>query len=533
MLSKKLLLSSVVLLVLVNFIFVGSVGASSEMWSRTYGGTEEDVVSSMVATSDGGYIMTGYTESFGASEKDVWLVKTDGEGNMVWNRTYGGPNSDYGESVQQTSDGGYIVAGYTGWLEELPYDKSDPFYIIPANRPHEFHFDAYVVKTDAEGNLLWNRTYSSEGDDYGHSVEQTVDGGYVITGYTRAFGIGGGDSDDFGVWLFKIDGEGDVEWSRTYGGGVGYSVQQTSDGGYIIGGNTNDFLLIKTDPDGYMTWNKTYDRGREDTVFSVIQTSNEGYLVAGTTRSFPERVHDSWVVKTDPDGDMEWNRTYGGSERDSFRSVQQTVDGGYIMAGHTSSFGLGFLGGAWLVKTDGDGNMLWNCTYINGEDDGGAASIVETLGGGYVVAGSTASIGAGISDFWLFKVDYSAPQITVLSPVNGSYPVGDVALNFAVSEPAAWTGYSLDGQENVTIAGNTTISGLSIESHQLTVYANDTTGNMGASETISFTITEENETEPLPATTWTTPLIIMAAVVAAIVAFALYFTKTRKPTQKD
>jgi hypothetical protein len=530
MLPKKLLLSSVVFLVLVSFIFVGSVGASSELWSRTYGGTEDDVVSSIGATSDGGYIITGYTESFGASEKDVWLVKTDNCGNMVWNRTYGGPNSDYGESVQQTSDGGYIVAGYTGWLEELPYDKSDPFYIIPANRPHEFHFDAYVVKTDADGNLMWNRTYSSEGDDYGHSVEQTVDGGYVITGYTRAFGIAGGDSDDFDVWLFKIDGEGDVEWSRTYGGGCGESVQQTSDGGYVIGGYTNDFLLIKTDPDGYMTWNKTYDIGREDTAFSVIQTSDEGYLVAGTTRSFPERVHDGWVVKTGPDGDMEWNRTYGGSERDSFRSVQQISDGGYIIAGSTRSFGRG----AWLVKTNADGNVSWNCTFSD-EEHGSAASVVETSGGGYVVAGSTSSIGAGKSDFWLLKVDYAAPQITVLSPVNGSYPVGDVALNFAISEPLAWTGYSLDGQENVTIAGNTTLSGLSTESHQLTVYANDTAENMGASETISFTITEENETEPPPATTWTTTatLITIVAAAAAIVAFALYFTKTRKPTQKD
>jgi len=394
----KLFLSVMLLFVLVSLLFVGSVGASSELWSRTYGGTGNDIASSLAQTSDGGYIITGYTESFGAGKEDVWLVKTDGEGNMMWNRTYGGPNSDYGESVQQTSDGCYIVAGYTGWLEELPYDKSDPFYIIPANRPHEFHFDAYLIKTDGDGNLLWNRTYSSEGVDYGRSVKQTSDGGYVITGYTRAFAISGGDSDDCAVWLFKTDEDGDVEWSRTYGGGCGKSVLQTSDGGYVIGGYTNDFLLIKTDPDGYMTWNKTYDIGREDTAFSFIQTSDGGYLVVGVTRSFPERVHDAWVVKTGPGGNMEWNRTYGGSERDSFSTVQQTADGGYIMTGSTHSFGLEISGGTWLVKTDEYGNVLWNLTYT-GNDIGGIRSMVETSDGGYALAGSLNG------DFWLAKAD--------------------------------------------------------------------------------------------------------------------------------
>jgi hypothetical protein len=380
------------------FSLVGSVAASPTVWSRTYGGTEEDMASSLEQTSDGGYIITGSAESFGAGKEDVWLVKTDGEGNMLWNRSYGGPNSDAGESVQQTADGGYIVAGYTGWLEELPYDKNNPLYIIPANRPHEFHFDAYVVKTDGDGNLLWNRTYSSEGDDHGRSVEQTSDGGYVITGYTRAYAISGVDSDSCDVWLFKIDGDGDVEWSRTYGGGVGKSVLQTPDGGYVIGGYTNDFLLIKTDPNGYMTWKKTYDIGREDTAFSVIQTSDGGYLVAGVTASFIEGIYDGWVVKTDPDGDMEWNRTYGGSERDSFSAVQQTFDGGYIMAGSTHSFGLEIGGGAWLVKTDEYGNVLWNITY-SGEDIGGIRSMVETSDGGYALAGSLNG------DFWLAKAD--------------------------------------------------------------------------------------------------------------------------------
>jgi hypothetical protein len=408
--APRLFLRILCLLLLFSLLFVGSVGASAELWSQTCGGTEDDIAYSLVATSDGGYIMTGYTGSFGAGGTDVWLVKTDGEGNMVWNRTYGGSNSEAGLSVQQTEDGGYIVAGHTGWLEELPYDKSDPFYMIPANRPHEFHFDAYLVKTDGDGNLLWNRTYSSEGDDYGHSVKQTSDGGYVITGYTRAFGISGGDSDDYDVWLFKTDENGDVEWSRTYGGAQndrGESVQQTSDGGYIIAGEKGgDFWLIKTDSNGYVTWNKTYGGNGGDHGVSLIQASDGGYAIAGYTSSFGAGDNDGWLVKTDPDGDMKWNYTYGGSESDIFWAVQQTVDVGYIMAGNTRSFGIGVFGisSGWLVKTDGDGNLLWNRTY-GGEVADGARSVVETSDGGYVFAGSTSSIGAGNSDFWLVKTD--------------------------------------------------------------------------------------------------------------------------------
>jgi len=393
------------------FSLVGSVVASPTLWSRSCGGTEDEIAYSVVATSDGGYVMTGYTVSFGAGGTDVWLVKTDGEGNMVWNITYGGSNSEAGLSLQQTEDGGYIVAGHTGWLEELPYDKSDPFYIIPANRPHEFHFDAYLVKTDGDGNLLWNRTYSSEGDDYGHSVKQTSDGGYVITGYTRAFGIsGGGDSDDYDVWLFKTDENGDVEWSRTYGGAQndrGESVQQTSDGGYIIAGEkSGDFWLIKTDSNGYVMWNKTYGGKGGDHGVSLIQTPDGDYVITGYTNSFGAGDNDGWLVKTDPNGDMKWNYTYGGSESDIFWAVQLTVDGGYIMAGNTRSFGIGTFGiySGWLVKTDGDGNLLWNQTY-GGEVADGARAVMETSDGGIVFAGSTSSIGAGNNDFWLAKAD--------------------------------------------------------------------------------------------------------------------------------
>lgn len=283
----------------------------------------------------GGYVLAGYTRSYGAGESDVYLIKTDGEGKLLWNRTYGGPNGDKGWSVRQTSDGGYVIVGSTGWVEELPYDEDDPIYMDPARRPRRFHYDVWLVKTDAEGDVLWSRTYGGAESDRGYSVQQTVDGGYIIAGYT---------------WSFNA----------VY----------------------HDLYLVRTDSSGHMEWNKTYGGNGRDEGESVIQTSDGGYIIAGYTGWY-----DEWLVKTDPDGDVEWNRTYGGVESNQFSSVIQTDDGGFAIAG-----------GGWLVKTDGEGNLLWNHNY-GGPSNDGVYSLVETWDRSYALAGWTESWGAGKSDF--------------------------------------------------------------------------------------------------------------------------------------
>jgi len=460
-------------------------------WVRTFGGVRSDYAYSVVQTTDGGYAIAGFTFSFGAGSRDFWLVKTDPMGNMQWNQTYGGAYDEEAYSVVQTNDGGYAIAGYT----------------------------------DSFGGGVRS--------DYAYSVVQTTDGGYAIAGFTFSFGAG---SRDF--WLVKTDPTGNMQWNQTYGGtnyDYAYSVVQTTDGGYAIAGFTfsfgageDDFWLLKTDALGNEQWNKTYGGVRSDEARSVVQTDDGGYAIAGLTYSFGAGHYDFWLIKTDSAGNMQWNQTYGGTSSEGAYSLVHTSDGGYALAGYTRSFGAGG-SDFWLVKTDPTGKMQWNQTY-GGADSDFAYSVVQTDDGGYALTGLGGLLPFGVGgDFWLAKVaptEYTpAVGVSISSPENKTYSADGVPLTFTVSEFTSWIGYSLDGQMNMTITGNTTLHGLPDGTHSITVYANDTTGNVGASEMVYFTIETQQE-EPFP--TWIIAVIVIIAIFG--VALLVYFTKVKKTT---
>ena len=285
--SIVLVLISVGLLLFVENALV-EIGISTEIapeeaWNKTFGGSNDDVGTSVQQTKDGGYIIVGSTDSYGTGNDDVWLIKVDSEGNEEWNRTFGGTRNDWGESVQQTENGGYIIVGAT-----YSYGSGEG--------------DVWLIKTDAFGNEEWNRTFSGEAGgfqgDSGKSVQQTSDGGYIIVGNMDNARNGTA----YDIWLIKTDAFGYKEWDKIFSGkyfDYGYAVQQTKDGGYIIvGDKQNDIWLIKTDALGNEEWNKTFNgRGR-----SVQQTSDGGYIIAGKSDK------DMYLLKTDAFGTKKWNK---------------------------------------------------------------------------------------------------------------------------------------------------------------------------------------------------------------------------------
>jgi hypothetical protein len=386
---KRICLICLVSILLVSLISIGcGQPLPSTAWNKTFGGSDDDYGFSVQQTSDGGYIIGDYTESYGAGNGDVWLIKTDSSGNEMWNKTFGGSDWDHGTSIQQTSDGGYIIAGST-----RSYGAGGS--------------DVWLIRTDSSGDVAWSQTFGGSDDDFGFSVQQTSDGGYIIAGYTWSYGAGQKD-----IWLIKTDSSGNETWNQTFGGSDhdhGNSVQQTSDGGYIITGRTSsygagrsDVWLIKTDSSGDVAWNQTFGGSDNDYGYSVQQSSDGGYIITGETYSYGAGRADVWLIKTDSSGNEMWAQTLGGSYYDYGSSVRQTSDGGYITAGDTESYGAGS-SDVWLIKTDSSGDVEWNQTFGGSYNDYGR-SVQQTSDGGFIIGGSTHSYGAGNGDVWLIKV---------------------------------------------------------------------------------------------------------------------------------
>jgi hypothetical protein len=363
----------------------------SPSFCKAIGGLAIEAGNSLIQTSDGGYAIAGETYSFGAGYDDVYIIKLDANGNLQWTKTIGGEYFDGGSSLIQTSDGGYAIAGSTQSFG-AGYD------------------DVYVIKLDANGNLQWTKTIGGKKADIGFSLIQTSDGGYAIAGFTQSFGAGKWD-----VYVVKLDANGNLQWTKTIGGtkdDQGFSLIQTSDGGYAVVGFTQSFgagewdvYVVKLDANGNLQWTKTIGGEYFDGGSSLIQTFDGGYAIAGATQSFGAGEWDVYVVKLDANGNLQWTKTIGGpaSEIGNSHSLIQTSDGGYAIAGFTQSFGAGEWD-VYVVKLDANGNLHWTKTTGGPKDDWGT-SLIQTSDGGYVITGFTQSFGAGGRDVYVVKLD--------------------------------------------------------------------------------------------------------------------------------
>ena len=296
-------------------------GVTYTHFFKTFGGEDEDVGYSVQQTSDGGYIVAGYTNSYGSGSYDVLLLKTDSDGNKLWRQTFGEGYDDRGYSIQQTSDGGFVIAGYTYSFDSDSYDM-------------------WLLKTNIVGDTQWTKTYGGTGTDKGYSVQQTSDGGFIISGVTTAeYG--------FDIMVVKTDPTGEEEWNQVFGNilhDMGLSVDQTLDGGFVVVGYTEifgsgdeDVLLLKLNADGSPDWEKTFGGNGIDHGYSVQQTNDDGFMIIGFTESFGAGNKDVWLIKTYADGSPDWEKTFGGNGIDHGYSVQQTNDDGFIITGYTKS----------------------------------------------------------------------------------------------------------------------------------------------------------------------------------------------------
>ncbi len=426
-------------------------------WFRTWGGSSSDIGNSLVQTTDGGYAVSGQTSSYGAGSIDMFLAKYDSTGTLGWSKTWGGSSSDIGNSLVQTTDGGYAVTGQTSSYgagssdmflakydsagtmlgctsnvckDYTPSTSSQNLSTITSTSPYgsgSFSNTSPVVttKSDTVGGgsdytsistmivsppVTFAKTWGGSGADSGYSLVQTSDGGYAVTGSTLHYGAGNGD-----VFLAKYDSAGTLSWSRTWGasGGsdYGYSLVQTSDGGYAVTGAANfggaianyNMFLAKFDSVGTLSWSRTWGGLAEDYGYSLVQTSDGGYAVTGETASYGAGSNDAFLAKYDSSGTLSWSRTWGGTGSDDGDSLIQTSDGGYIVSGSTSSYGAGS-SDMFLAKYDSAGTLSWSRTWGGTGSDYGK-DVVQTSDGGYAITAQTTSYGAGSSDMFLAKYD--------------------------------------------------------------------------------------------------------------------------------
>ncbi len=374
---------------IISLMLVGTVNLLAQgpdtLWTRAYGGDHDDCCCAVIEASTGGYVLAGWTQSFGAGGKDVYLLKIDVNGDTVWTKTFGGTAGEEGRDIKETFDGGYIIAG---WTESSGAGGAD----------------VYLVKTDANGNEEWTTIYGLLYNEYADAVQQTPDSGYIIAGRFNSFGYGGYD-----IFIERFDQGGNPLWASYAGDSlwnVGKSMAQTTDGGFIIAGSTMhgtqslNTYLVKVDALGDTIWDASIGSTFWEVGDEVKQALDGGFVIAGTGLT-AANSSELLLVKTDSLGNPEWLRRHGYGGWDEGHSVEVLSDGGYILAGESESeTGDGF--DVYLSRTYPNGFALWSeCFGGNDHDYGYSAKI--TSDGGYIIAGKTRSYGNGLHDVYVVK----------------------------------------------------------------------------------------------------------------------------------
>jgi len=411
-------------------MLTGTLGGSSDGlyaqgWARTYGQSNHEQANAVWETTTGGFIVAGETRSFGASSDDAWVLKLDAFGTVLWEKRFAGPNTDSAYSVAEIQGGNFVVAGY----RQAPTIDND----------------LWIVMLDPSGAILYEKTYGLLGNESALSVQPTSSGGFVVAGYTSSYG-----STPYDIWVLVFDAACNVLWQKTYGGAGddrGYFAQEKSGGaGFVVVGTTRsfgagdtDFWALNLDSAGNIIWQKTYGgTGRDDATpvnksrMSAQQASDGGFVLAGYTESFGAVAGDLWVLKLDATGAIQWENRYDGTMTDGGYDVMEVPGGGYVVAGTTE---IGFLFSFWGLKLGPSGTVVWQKNYGSMSDTGLAVHVIGS--GAAVLGGGTATYSAGQSDAYLLKVDQNGE-------INPSCPFGNTSAS-AASTSATVTNTTVTG----------------------------------------------------------------------------------------
>jgi hypothetical protein len=424
-------------------------------WQKNFGGTNDDRLRALAPTADGGFILGGFSDSAPASgiygnktsqnlgNYDFWVVRVDAHGNSLWDRSYGGTNEDVLYSLQQTRDGGFVLGGYS--LSGANGNKSSGNF---------GGYDFWVVRLSAGGNKLWDYSFGGTNDDYLRSLTETTDGGFMLGGQSLSEPGGNKTSPLYGMndfWVVRLNANGQKLWDRSFGG-IGadrlQSLQQTSDGGFILGGvslsgisgnkaslgyGLNDYWVVRIDGGGNKLWDRSFGGTDNDELLSLLQTTDGGFACGGfswsgangnkTSRNYG--MTDFWFVRLDASGNKVWEQSFGGRDADSLRAMEQTTDGGFILGGVSSSGTTGtkitsFYGVTdyWIVRINAVGNELWQQS-IGGTGDEGIWGLAYDggfiFGGGSdsLVGGNKTSPNFGEYDYWVVKLQTDAARLRV------------------------------------------------------------------------------------------------------------------------